>query len=56
MSTHKTMNETLALCDYTRAKRTEPLTPLIKLRPDEQHAFWRRKPLLLVWRERLGRK
>lgn len=56
MSTHKTMSETLALCDYARAKRTEPLRPLVKLRADEQVAFWRRRPLLAVWRERLGRK
>lgn len=44
---YKTMRETLALCDLARAKRTEPVKPLIRMTPAEQAAFWRKQPVLV---------
>jgi hypothetical protein len=49
MSAHKTMSETLALCDYARAKRGEPTRPLQQMTPAEQAKFWRQPTLLERW-------
>lgn len=46
MKTIKTVSDTLALCDLSRARRTEPTRPLVKLSPAEQAAFWRKQPAL----------
>lgn len=39
----KTVSDTLALCDLSRARRTEPTRPLIRMTPAEQAAFWRKQ-------------
>jgi hypothetical protein len=47
------MDESLALCDYRRARRTEPRKPLADMPREEQRAFWRKVPLLDLWRKGL---
>ncbi|KXK51041.1 MAG: hypothetical protein UZ13_02076 [Chloroflexi bacterium OLB13] len=49
MKLYRTMDESLALCDYRRARRTEPTTKLHSLTREQQAAFWRRAPLLSTW-------
>ena len=46
MTPIKTVSDTLALCDLSRARRTEPTRPLVKLSPAEQAAFWRKSMTL----------
>lgn len=40
-------------CDVTRARRTEPRKPLADMPREEQRAFWRKMPLLDLWRKGL---
>lgn len=53
MKLYRTMDESLALCDYRRARRTEPRKPLADMPREEQRAFWRKVPLLDLWRKGL---
>jgi hypothetical protein len=45
MTPIKNVRDTLALCDLSRARRTEPTRPLIRMTPAEQAAFWRKTPV-----------
>ena len=47
------MSVALAMCDVTRARRTEPKKRIDRMNRDEQRRFWRRPRLLDLWK--LGR-
>ncbi len=49
----RSAREVAEQCDVARARRTEPRKPLADMPREEQRAFWRKMPLLDLWRKGL---